>query len=211
MKTLLTTLSLALFSAMAAQSPASAQEATAITGTKVAVISQELSLAKSKVGAYIADQLLALDKTIDSEFEAELAPLRTQAQQLNAEITALSPETLRTRTDLQRRGQEIRTKLSELAQWKQRQMAATREQALAPIYKAYEAAVNTVIKEKGIQILIPGEATLYRTGTVDVTQAVIDKIDAAMTTTPVNRVRVPRKPTQEELQRAQAQAQARGR
>jgi outer membrane protein len=209
MKIFLTTLSLAVFGALATASPVSAQDKAVTTGTNVAVISQELSLAKSKVGGYIADQLLALDKSIDAEFEPELAPLRTQAQQLNAEITALSPETLRTRTDLQRRGQEIRAKLSELAQWKQRQMAATRQQALAPAYKAYEEAVNTVIKEKGIQILIPGEATLYRTGAVDVTQAVIDKIDAAMTTTPVNRVRVPRKPTQEELQRAQAQAQGR--
>ncbi len=69
--------------------------------------------------------------------------------------------------------------------------------------------MNAVIKEKGVQILIPGEATLFRTSAVDVTQAVIDKIDAAMTTTPVNRVRVPRKPTQEEIQRAQAQARGR--
>lgn len=209
MKTLFTTFSLAIFATLAALSPASAQDKVSTTGTKVAVISQELSLAKSKVGAYVADQLLALDKTIDTEFEPELAPLRTQAQQLNAEISALSPETLRTRTDLQRRGQEIRTKLAELSQWKQRQMAATREQALAPVYKAYETAVNAVIKDKGVQILLPGEATLYRTGSVDITQAVIDKIDAAMTTTPVNRVRVPRKPTEEEIKRAQAQAQRR--
>jgi Skp family chaperone for outer membrane proteins len=205
MKTLIASISLALLGAFSTL-PASAQ--TAETGTKVAVISQELSLAKSKVGIYIADQLMALDKTIDAEFEGELAPLRTQAQQLNAEIKALSPETLRTRTDLQRRGQEIRQKLGELGNWKQRQMAATREQALAPAYKAYEKAVNDVIKEKKIQILIPGEATLYRTASVDITEAVVEKIDAALTTTPVNRVRVPRKPTQQEIARAQAQAQA---
>ncbi len=204
MKTLITSISLALLGAFSTM-PAQAQKAEA--GTKVAVISQELSLAKSKVGIYIADQLMALDKTIDTEFESELAPLRTQAQQLNTEIKALSPETLRTRTDLQRRGQEIRQKLAELGNWKQRQMAATREQALAPAYKAYEKAVNDVIKEKNIQILLPGEATLYRTAAVDITEAVVEKIDAVMTTTPVNRVRVPRKPTQQELQ----QAQARGR
>ncbi len=204
MKTLIASISLALLGAFSTM-PAQAQKAEA--GTKVAVISQELSLAKSKVGIYIADQLMALDKTIDTEFESELAPLRTQAQQLNTEIKALSPETLRTRTDLQRRGQEIRQKLAELGNWKQRQMAATREQALAPAYKAYEKAVNDVIKEKNIQILLPGEATLYRTAAVDITEAVVEKIDAVMTTTPVNRVRVPRKPTQQELQ----QAQARGR
>ncbi|PHS28028.1 MAG: hypothetical protein COA85_04195 [Robiginitomaculum sp.] len=204
MKILIASISLALLGTFS-MSPAHAQ--TAETGTKVAVISQELSLAKSKVGIYIADQLMALDKTIDAEFEGELAPLRTQAQQLNAEIKALSPETLRTRTDLQRRGQEMRQQLAELGNWKQRQMDATRQQALTPAYKAYETAVNAVIKEKNIQILLPGEATLYRTAAVDVTEAVVAKIDAALTTTPVNRVRVPRKPTQQELQ----QAQARGR
>ncbi|MDQ7018127.1 MAG: OmpH family outer membrane protein [Robiginitomaculum sp.] len=206
MKTLITSIALALLGAFSTM-PAQAQKAEA--GTKVAVISQELSLAKSKVGIYIADQLMALDKTIDKEFESELAPLRTQAQQLNTEIKALSPETLRTRTDLQRRGQEIRQKFAELGNWKQRQMAATREQALAPAYKAYEKAVNEVIKEKNIQILLPGEATLYRTSAVDITEAVVAKIDAVMTTTPVNRVRVPRKPTQQELQQAQARAQQR--
>ncbi len=189
MKILSTSLSLA-FLGMFLMTPAIAQ--TPSGGTKVAVISQELSLAKSKVGIYVADQLLALDKQIDTEFEAELAPLRTQAQQLNAEVSALSPETLRTRTDLQRRGQEIRQKLAVLGDWKQRQMEATRQQAIAPALKAYESAVNTVIKEGNIQILLPGEATLFRTSAVDVTEAVVAKIDAAMTSTPVNRVRVPR-------------------
>ncbi len=202
MKILITSISFALLGAFST-APALAQTPT--SGTKVAVISQELSLAKSKVGLYVADQLNALDKEIDTEFEPELAPLRTQAQQLNAEISALSPETLRTRTDLQRRGQEIRQKLAILGDWKQRQMEATRQQALTPALKAYEAAVNAVIKEGNIQILLPGEATLFRTSTVDVTEAVVSKIDAALTTTPVNRVRVPRVAPQ------QQQGQAPGR
>ncbi len=209
MKTLLSTLSLALIGVFFSQS-AMAQSST--TGTNIAVISQELSLAKSKVGVYVAEQLAALDKSIDTEFEGELAPLRTQAQQLNAEISALSPETIRTRTDLQRRGQEIRVKLSELADWKQRQMEATRQQALTPVLEAYQKAVNGVIKERNIQILLPGEATLFRTSTADITEAVVGKIDAAMTTTPVNRVRVPRKLTAEQQQRRmQAAQRAQGR
>lgn len=205
MKNIAASLSLVILGVFAV-TPALAQTTT--TGTKIAVISQELSLAKSKVGIYVADQLAALDKAIDAEFEAELAPLRTQAQQLNAEISALSPETMRTRTDLQRRGQEIRQKLGELGDWKQRQMEATRQQALAPALKAYEAAVNAVIKEGNIQILLPGEATLFRTSSVDVTEAVVAKIDAALTTTPVNRVRVPRKLTPQQRQQLQ-QAQGR--
>jgi Skp family chaperone for outer membrane proteins len=208
MKTLFTSISFALIGAFTSVS-AFAQTATTPTATNVAVISQELSLAKSKVGAYVAAQLQALDKTIDAEFESELAPLRTQAQQLNAEISALSPETLRTRTDLQRRGQTIRQKLSELGNWKQRQVEATQQQALAPVLAAYQIAVNAIIKERKIQILIPGEATLFRVSAVDITEDVVKKLDVAMTTTPVNRVRVPRKPTQQELAQQQAQQQRR--
>ena len=208
MKTLFTIIAIALSGVLAA-SPALAEKAKkaapAPAPTYIAVISQELALAKSKVGAYVAEKLKELDKQIDTEFEPELAPLRTQAQQLNAEASALSPETLSTRTDLQRRGQEIRMKLAELGDWKKRQMEATREQALKPVLKAYEMAVNAVIKERGIQILLPGQATLYRTSSVDITQDVVNKIDAAMTTTPVNRVRVPRKPQP----RQQGQAPAR--
>ncbi len=205
MKVLISSVSLALMAAMATTT-AHAQTAT-VAAANVAVISQELSVAKSKVGIYVADQLLQLDKTIDTEFETELAPLRTQAQQLNAEIAALSPETIRTRTDLQRRGQEIRVKLAELGNWKQRQMEATRQQALQPVLSAYQTAVNAVIKERNVQILLPGEATLFRIADVDITEAVVGKLDAAMTTTPVNRVRVPRKPTQQELAQAQARRQ----
>ncbi len=191
MKTIFTTLLLAL-TGLSTAPMALAQTTTPATTANVAVISQELALAKSKVGAYVADQLLALDKQVDVEFEPELAPLRTQAQQLNAEMSALAPETLRTRTDLQRRGQEIRQKLTELGEWKQRQMEATREQALTPVLTAYEASINAVIKERNIQILLPGEATMFRTASADITEAVVTKIDAILTTTPVNRVRVPR-------------------
>ena len=212
MKNLLTACALT-FAAILASAPAMAKtaKAPAPANISIAVISQELALAKSKVGTYVADQLKALDKTIDTEFEPELGPLRTQAQQLNAEASALSPETLRTRTDLLRRGQAIRAKLAELENWKKRQMEATRQQALQPIMKAYEIAVNAVIKAHGIQILLPGQATLFRTPAVDVTREVVAKLDAAMTTTPVNRVRVPRKPQPQQQRRAQQAPAAPGR
>jgi Skp family chaperone for outer membrane proteins len=162
--------------------------------TNVAVISQEITLAKSKVGAYVADQLIAIEKQIDADFEPELAPLRTKAQQLTAEFSALSPEVLRTRNDLLRRRQDLQTNLSELANWKQRQMAASRNQALGPVLQAYETAVNAVIAEKNIDVLLDGTNILFRNKESDITEAVIVKMDAAITTAAVTRVRVPRKP-----------------
>ncbi len=160
----------------------------------VAVISQEGALLQSKVGKSVAEQLLAIDKQIDVEFEPELAPLRTQAQQLNAEISALTPEVLRTRTDLMRREQELRQKLGELADWKKRQMNATGEEARKPILQAYEAAVNAVITEKKIDILLNESAVLFRNKQSDITADVIKKMDEAVSTSVVVRVRVPRKP-----------------
>jgi len=164
----------------------------------VAVISQEAALVQSKIGTNVAEQLLAIDKQIDIEFEPELVPLRSQAQQLNAEISALSPEVLRTRTDLMRREQELRQTLSELANWKKRQMTATGEQARKPILEAYEAAVNLVISEKKIDILLDGSTVMYRNKQSDVTLDVIAKMDASITASDVVRVRVPRKPQQQQ-------------
>lgn len=168
--------------------------APAFAQANVAVISQDAALGTSKVGKYVADQLQTISKQIDTEFEPELAPLRTQAQQLNAEASALSPETLRTRTDLMRREQDLRQKLGELSNWKQRQMSATENQAMKPVLQAYQDAVNAVIKEKGIDILLPSKAVLFRNKQSDITAEVTAKLDAAMTTTPVTRVRVPRNP-----------------
>ena len=49
--------------------------------SKVAVISQEIAIAKSKIGTNIAQQVIAIEKQIDSELEPEMLPLRSQAQQ----------------------------------------------------------------------------------------------------------------------------------
>lgn len=191
---------LALFAIMAAP---------AFAASTVAVISQDAALGTSKVGKYVANQLQTISKQIDTEFEPELAPLRTQAQQLNAEASALSPETLRTRTDLLRREQDLRKKLGELSNWKQRQMAATENQAMNPVLKAYQTAVQQVIDEKKIDVVLPSTSVLYRNKASDITLEVVAKLDAAMTTTPVTRVRVPRVPPKQQAPQRQAPAAAR--
>ena len=147
---------------------------------------------QSKVGISIAKQILAIDKQIDNEFESELAPLRSEAQQLNAEVSALSPEALRTRTDLMRRDQVLRQTLSELGDWKKRQLTATSEQARKPLLDAYEAAVNQVIQENNIDILLDGSTVMFRNKQSDITEQVVVKMDAAITSSVVVRVRVPR-------------------
>ncbi|PHR60301.1 MAG: hypothetical protein COA47_07850 [Robiginitomaculum sp.] len=178
--------SILLLAALTFSAPAMAQN--------VAVISQEMALTTSKVGIYVGQQLQVIDNQIDAEFEPELVPLRAQAQQLNAEASALAPEVLRTRNDLMRREQDLRLKLGELANWKQRQMAASRNQALKPVLEAYQAAVNGVIADKKIDILFDGADILFRNKQSDITEAVVIKMDAALTTTSVARVRVPRVP-----------------
>ncbi|MBN4047746.1 OmpH family outer membrane protein [Oceanicaulis sp. AH-315-P02] len=159
---------------------------------KVAVISQQIALIQSKVGIDIATQVLNIDKQIDTEFESELAPLRSEAQQLGAEISALSPEALRTRTDLMRRDQVLRQTYAELGDWKKRQLEATTEQARKPLLDAYQAAVNQVIKENNIDILLDGSTVMFRNKASDITEQVIKNMDAAITSSIVVRVRVPR-------------------
>ena len=169
-----------------------AATSTAHAEVKVAVISQQIALIQPKVGISIAKQILAIDKQIDNEFESELAPLRSEAQQLNAEVSALSPEALRTRTDLMRRDQVLRQTLSELGDWKKRQLTATSEQARKPLLDAYEAAVNQVIQENNIDILLDGSTVMFRNKQSDITEQVVVKMDAAITSSVVVRVRVPR-------------------
>lgn len=182
--------------------------APAFADANVAVINQDGVLASSKVGQYVESQLKTISQQIDTEFEPELAPLRTQEQQLNAEASALSPEVLRTRTDLLRRASDLQRKGAELANWKKRQMQATDAQAMKPVLKAYQDAVNAVIQEKKIDILLPVQAVLYRTKDSDISAEVVAKLDATMTTTPVTRVRVPRVPPQQQAAAQQAQPAA---
>jgi len=160
--------------------------------SKVAAISQEIAIGKSKIGVNIAEQMLVIEKQIDAELEPEMVPLRSQAQQLTAEVSALSPEVLRTRNDLMRREQDLRQKIGELINWKQRQLEATGKQAEAPLLQAYESAVNSVILENEIDILLNGSTVLYRNAASDITEAVVQKMDAGVITSIVTRVRVPR-------------------
>ncbi len=187
--------------------PLQAQETTEIKSPPpkgIAVLSRDVAYATSKSGQYIQAQLKTISETINKEFEPEFATLRTQAQQLNAEIKALSPETLRTRTDLQRRSQELRYKLGALADWKKRQMIATEKQSIETWQKYYQEAVRATLVEKGVHILLPIEAVMFRTAQVDITKDVVAKIDAKVTTIPVNRVRVPRVPQQQQAAQAGA-------
>ncbi|VAV93473.1 hypothetical protein MNBD_ALPHA06-2256 [hydrothermal vent metagenome] len=166
----------------------------AFAQTKVAVISQDVAMAKSKIGRNIADQIIALGKTIQGELEPEMIPLRSQAQQLSAEASALSPEVLRTRTDLLRRQQDLQQKFGEISNWQQRQMAATSKQAETPLLEAYQNAVNAVIAENKIDVLLEGGSVMFRNKQSDITEAVIAKMDAAIISAIVTRVRVPRVP-----------------
>jgi hypothetical protein len=57
---------------------------------------------------------------------------------------------------------------------------------------AYEAAVNQIIKENDIDILLDGSTVMFRNKESDITEQVVIKMDAAITSSVVVRVRVPR-------------------
>lgn len=162
--------------------------------TTVLVMDSNRVLNTSAVGVYVKEQLAEIARTMDSELEAEGDPVRGEIEQFQADTADLTREALAEREDLLERQQDIQGQLVQLnvsEQVKARELVATRAQALAPVRAALDEVLQEIVDEMSADILIEREVLIYAGDAADVTDAVIEKLNARMTETPVERVRLP--------------------
>ncbi|MCG8440530.1 MAG: OmpH family outer membrane protein [Caulobacterales bacterium] len=175
----------ALLVAATAPAPALAAE--------VLVMDSDTVLNTSAVGEDIKAKLAEIAQSMDEELKAEGSPVKAEWDQFQAEIAPLDRAALSEREDLQARGQEIQQKIVSLSvseQIKARELVATRQQALQPVREALDEVLKEIVEERSADILVERDILIFSSEAVDITAAVIEKLNAKLTSVEVERVTI---------------------
>ncbi len=187
MKTL-TTATIAAFAMLAAPVAAMAQ-------STVLVMDSNRVLNESQAGESIREQLKAISEEMIAELQAEGSPLNTEFESFQAEVSALSQDALQENEEIQQKYVQLGQKAQQFRiseQIKARELVATRIQAMRPVREALETILQTVVDERGADILIEREVLIYAGDQVDITDTVIERLNAQVSTVTVERVRIER-------------------
>lgn len=177
----------ALVLAVAASSAASAQ---------ILVVDQERALNESAVGRHIAAQLERIGTEMQAEIQPQQAAVRTESEALNTEASAMTEEAIRQRPDLLERIQQLQADMRNLeiqGRTRQQELAATEQAALQPVIPILQEIMQAVMTERNGIVLLDQSVTVITSNSVDITDVVIERLNARITTTPVNRVRAPQR------------------
>jgi outer membrane protein len=162
--------------------------------TNVLVMDTDRVLNASAVGTHIRDRLTAIGEEISAELSSEETSVRTEVDQFNTDTADRTEEQIAADTALVERRNQLQTRVVELGlseQVKQRELAATRNAALEPVHTALSEVLEEIVAEKGADVLVERSLLIYVGEGSDITDEVIEKLNARMSTIAVERVRLP--------------------
>lgn len=176
----------------------------------ILVMNEERILRESAVGQHVANELVSLGSVIQSELDPLQEAIRQENDALTAETSALSEEAIRQRPDLMGRLQQLQQDAAEF-ETRRRQAAAelqaTEAAAMQPIIESLQSVLNELVTERGAMVLLERGSVVYANTAVDITPLAIERMNARLTTTPVNRVRFAEIQAAQEAAAAAAAAQ----
>lgn len=161
---------------------------------QVLIMSEERILRESAVGQHIASEL----QRVGQEIQAELQPLgdslRQENEALSAETSALSDEAIRQRPDLVSRLQTLQQDAQQFElrrRQAQQELVATERAAMQPVLETLQTVLREIVEQRGADVLLDRSAVVYASDSIDITPSAIERLNQRITTTPVNRVRMP--------------------
>ena len=169
----------------------------------VLVMNEQRILRESAVGQHIATRLEAIGQEIQAELEPQQAAIQSESEALNAELSALSEDAIRQRPDLAARYESLQRDAATFEQTRRlrgQELAATEQQAMRPVLPVLQEVLQEIVNERNADVLIDRSAIVYARDSVDITQSAIERLNQRITTTPVNRVRVPTQQAQQQQQ-----------
>ena len=149
----------------------------------VCYLSREAIFANAKVGQAASARLKQLAEQAQSQIDAERRPIDTDVQAYRAKASSLSAD--------QRQSQEqaLSQRMQALQadqQGKGRQLEATRSKAMDQIAQYAQPVIVSVYNSKGCGLLLDRNAVLGGNMTNDLTPAVVQGLDAKITTISFN-------------------------
>ncbi len=167
----------------------------------VLVMNEQRILRESTVGQHITSRLEAIGDEIQTELEPQQAAIQAESEALNAETAPLSEEALRQRPDLIARLQTLQREAAQFEQLRRlrtQELAATEQQAMRPVLLLLQEVLQEIVTERNADVLIDRSAVVFASESVDISTIAIERLNASITTTPVNRVRIPTQAPQAE-------------
>lgn len=145
----------------------------------VCLLSQAAVVANAKVGVAATARLKQLAEQAQAQVDAGRAPIEADAKALEAQRASLKP------ADFQQKQQALGQRLQALqqtAQARSRQVELTRQQALGQIATAAQPVIAGVYAARHCGLLVDRNSVLGGNMTNDLTAAVVQGLDAKMTT-----------------------------
>lgn len=170
-----------------------AAPALAQSSPSIAVFNEERVLRESAAGQHIATRIQAIAAEIDAELTAMGQPIQQETERLNAETASMTPQAIQGRPDLMQRIEALNQSAQQFEltrRARQQELVQTERQAMAPVYQALQPILQAVVEERGIDILIDRGNLVFASPDVDISGAVIERLNQQLPTVNVSRVRI---------------------
>jgi outer membrane protein len=165
-----------------AAAPAAPAAATITYGppiTGVCVFSNEGAMGGSSVGKAAATRQQQLVAQASAELSGEQSSLQDDVKAFQAKRASL------TQDQIQAQGQPLEERaaaLNQKATQRQRELEYTFRHARARIEQVMEPLVKTVFEERHCSLLLSGDAVMATNPAMDITSAVVTRLNATMST-----------------------------
>lgn len=154
----------------------------------VCMLSREAIFANAKVGQAASARLKQLAEQAQSEIETERKPIDADVQTYRSQAASLSADQRQSREQaLAQRMQKVQADQTQ----RSRQLEATRAKALGQIAQYAQPVIDQVYRSKSCGLLLDRNAVLGGNMANDLTPAVVQGLDAKITTISFNLEQVP--------------------
>jgi Skp family chaperone for outer membrane proteins len=174
----------------AAQPPASPKgaplEGPLVPG--VCLLSREAIVAHAKVGVAASARITQLAQQAQAEVDAQRKPVDADVQKLRAQAASLKPD------DRMKQEQALGVRMQQVQQLntqRSRELEVTRQKATERIAEMAQPVIANVYKSKGCGLLLDRNAVLGGNMGNDLTPAVVQGLDASVTTISFDRESLP--------------------
>ena len=170
---------------------------------RVAVFSEDRVLSESQVGQHVAGRLTEIATEMQTELQAVAAPVQQERERWNAETASMTEEAIQARPDLMQRYNQIVQGMGVIRQAEQyasQEMDQTRAQALRPVQERLNVIIPAILEEQNVDILLERRAVRFAGESVDISDTIIQRLNAELPTVTVSRVRIPREAAPQQAQ-----------
>lgn len=170
-------------------------------GTKIVIVDQQRVIIESAAGQDIATKINNIQDQMQRELEPSATSLEQLGQSIQARTANMTPEALQADTELQEQARDYQVRLRSLSQESDRratELAITERKAQIAFAEALKPVLEEVMAEQGAEVMLAASDVMIALPAVNVTDRVIEKLNASTPTIAVTRERLPAQQPQQQ-------------